>query len=227
MPGITQRVLSLTCHCCRHIVIALPAATPSRSRGVPGIAPSATPAPSIQKLIDADSNQLPAGVPTRADPSEPQAVRMVNRRSRAIDETGHRGVTHRADYLIERFRVRYGFGGGWTCGCPDFAAHDACRHTREAAGRYRAQTLIAAYLEAGAPRHLHHQTLSRSTHMQETAAMTWSRLKDKLRAHGMPGWSDNLRERQSRDEFALQLATWEGEGGRTATPATQRKYLTA
>jgi hypothetical protein len=114
---------------------------------------------------------------------------MLKRRARAVAETGHRGITQRGDYLIERFRVRYEFGGGWSCGCADFAASDACRHTREAAGRYIAQTLIAAHLEAGAPRHFHHQTLSRSTHLQDPSAMTWRRLKKKLRAHRMPGWS--------------------------------------
>jgi hypothetical protein len=45
-------------------------------------------------------------------------------------------------YLIDRFRVGYQFGGGWTCGCADFAATDACRHTREAAGRHAAQLKI-------------------------------------------------------------------------------------
>jgi hypothetical protein len=79
---------------------------------------------------------------------------MLNRRSQAPDETGHRGITDRADYLIDRFRVRYEFGGGWTCGCADFAASDACRHTREAAGRYIAQALNPAHLEARAPRTL-------------------------------------------------------------------------
>ena len=79
---------------------------------------------------------------------------MLNRRFRGTDEAGHRGVTERADYLIDRFRVSCAFGGGWTCGCADFAASDACRHTREAAGRYIAQALIAAHLEVGAPRTL-------------------------------------------------------------------------
>ena len=151
---------------------------------------------------------------------------MLNRRARAADETGHRGVTQRADYLIERFRVRYEFGGGWSCGCADFARSDACRHTREAAGRYIAQTLIAAHLQAGAPRHLHHLTLGRETYMQDTTAMTWNRLREKLRAHGMPGWRTELPERAPRDETAVQLATWEGEGGRTAALPVQRRYIT-
>jgi hypothetical protein len=79
---------------------------------------------------------------------------MLNRRFRGTDEAGHRGVTERTDYLIDRFRVRYAFGGGWACGCADFAAADACRHTREAAGRYIAQALIAAHLDIGAARTL-------------------------------------------------------------------------
>src|SRR4051812_25894667 len=79
---------------------------------------------------------------------------MLNRRFRATDVAGQRGVTERADCLIDRFHVRYAFGGGWTCGCADFAASDACRNSREAAGRHVAQALIAAHLAVGAPRTL-------------------------------------------------------------------------
>jgi hypothetical protein len=57
--------------------------------------------------------------------------------------TGRRGAIERADYLIDRFSVGYQYGGGWTCGCADFAASDACRHTRVAAGRHAAQLKIA------------------------------------------------------------------------------------
>jgi hypothetical protein len=83
-----------------------------------------------------------------------QNASMSIDRSQRVDESGHRGVTDRADYLIDRFRVHYEFGGGWTCRCADFAASDACRHTREGTGRYIAQTLIAAHVKAGAPRTL-------------------------------------------------------------------------
>ncbi len=62
---------------------------------------------------------------------------------------GKRGVIDRSEYLIDRFRVRYAFGGGWTCSCADFVAHDACKHTREAAGRRAAQARIAEHLKAG------------------------------------------------------------------------------
>jgi hypothetical protein len=55
----------------------------------------------------------------------------------------------RANYLIDRFRVGYQFGGGWTCGCADFAALDACRHTREAAGRLAAQAQIKERISKG------------------------------------------------------------------------------
>jgi hypothetical protein len=79
---------------------------------------------------------------------------MLTDRSKTFEEPGHRGVADRADYLIERFRVRYAFGGGWTCRCADFAASNICRHTREAAGRRTAQALIAAHLEVGARRSL-------------------------------------------------------------------------
>jgi hypothetical protein len=66
------------------------------------------------------------------------------------DRTGRRGAIERADYLIDRFRVRYEFGGGWACGCADFAARDACKHTREAAGRHAAQVKIAEHIRNGA-----------------------------------------------------------------------------
>jgi hypothetical protein len=52
----------------------------------------------------------------------------------------------RASYLIDRFHVNYAFGGGWTCGCQEFASHDSCKHTREAAGRRAAQLRIMQYL---------------------------------------------------------------------------------
>jgi hypothetical protein len=62
--------------------------------------------------------------------------------------------------------------------------------------------------------------------MLESHTMTWSRLKEKLRAHGMPGWCDELPERAPPDENSGQLATWEGEGGRTAAPPTRRTFTT-
>jgi hypothetical protein len=65
------------------------------------------------------------------------------------DPTGRRGAVERADYLIDRFRVGYQFGGGWACGCADFAASDACRHTREAAGRLAAQMRIIEHVKKG------------------------------------------------------------------------------
>lgn len=36
--------------------------------------------------------------------------------------------------------------------------------------------------------------------------MTWQRLKDKLRAHGVKGWSDELSDSVSRRESADPLA---------------------
>ncbi len=63
--------------------------------------------------------------------------------------SGGRGTIEHADYLIDRFRVAYRFGGGWSCGCADFAASDACRHTREAAGRRAAQSRIAERIRRG------------------------------------------------------------------------------
>jgi hypothetical protein len=54
------------------------------------------------------------------------------------DSTGLRGTTDRASYLIDRFRIIYEFGGGWTCGCREFASQDSCKHTREVGIKYRA-----------------------------------------------------------------------------------------
>lgn len=59
---------------------------------------------------------------------------------------GLRGKTDRASYLIDRFRVAYEFGGGWSCGCREFALRDSCKHTREADGRRSAQRRITEYL---------------------------------------------------------------------------------
>jgi hypothetical protein len=59
-----------------------------------------------------------------------------------VDGAGRRGVVDRAEYLIDRFRVRYEFGGGWRCVCAEFVAADSCKHTREAAGRRAAQAKI-------------------------------------------------------------------------------------
>lgn len=67
--------------------------------------------------------------------------------------TTHRQNVADADYLIDRFRVRHD-SNMWTCGCDEFVASNACRHTREAAGRHMAQPLITAYLQAGASRTL-------------------------------------------------------------------------
>lgn len=62
---------------------------------------------------------------------------------------GGRGTLERASYLIDRFRVGYQFGGGWTCGCADFARSGACRHTREGAGRLAAQREIIERIRKG------------------------------------------------------------------------------
>jgi hypothetical protein len=69
--------------------------------------------------------------------------------SAPVSGAATRGAVERADYLIDRFRVQYAFGGGWTCKCADFVAHDACKHTREAAGRRAAQAQIAQHLKGG------------------------------------------------------------------------------
>jgi hypothetical protein len=50
--------------------------------------------------------------------------------------------------MVDRFRVVFESGGGWNCACADFLSSNACRHTREAAGRRAAQARIAALLAA-------------------------------------------------------------------------------
>jgi|GEM_PF-1054417 len=62
---------------------------------------------------------------------------------------GRRGAVERAEYLIDRFKVAYEYGGGWTCGCAEFARSDACKHTREAGGRLAAQMRINDHLRRG------------------------------------------------------------------------------
>ena len=66
-------------------------------------------------------------------------------------DAGLRGEIVRDSYLIDRFRVVYEFGGGWACGCREFALQDACKHTREAVGRRAAQRQIVEHLARGRP----------------------------------------------------------------------------
>lgn len=58
--------------------------------------------------------------------------------------------------------------------------------------------------------------------MHETTPMTWERLKEKLRAHGVPGWRDEL-PRVPQEEDTAPLANWESEGGSTAAPPVRGK----
>jgi hypothetical protein len=143
------RRIALTCEGSRQIVVILASGHPATRCVLARTHRSATPAPSV--TTHANSNRLRAGVPLRA---RARSALVLKDRSKAFEEPGHRGLTDRADYLIERFRVRYAFGGGWTCGCAEFATSSVCRHTREAAGRRTAQALIAAHLQVGAPRTL-------------------------------------------------------------------------
>jgi hypothetical protein len=55
----------------------------------------------------------------------------------------------RSEYLIERFRVVFEFGGGWHCECADYAASNACKHSREAAGMRAAQVRISNHVATG------------------------------------------------------------------------------
>ena len=61
-----------------------------------------------------------------------------------------------------------------------------------------------------------------TAHRSHPLAMTWERLKEKLRAHGVPGWGDELPASVPRNENAFQLARWESEGGSRANPSAQQ-----
>jgi hypothetical protein len=50
-------------------------------------------------------------------------------------------------------------------------------------------------------------------HMQATTPMTWERLKEKLRAHGMPGWRDEQPRPTLQDASTVQLGASESESG--------------
>jgi hypothetical protein len=65
-----------------------------------------------------------------------------------MENTGRGGSMVRSLYLIDRFRVVFESGGGWNCACADFVSSNACRHTREAAGRLAAQAQIAKRVAA-------------------------------------------------------------------------------
>jgi hypothetical protein len=63
-----------------------------------------------------------------------------------VKNQGHgKPIVHR-EYLIDRFKVTFETGGGWHCACSDFGSSNACRHTREAAGRRAAQSQIARHI---------------------------------------------------------------------------------
>jgi hypothetical protein len=58
--------------------------------------------------------------------------------------------------------------------------------------------------------------------MYETKLMTWERLKEKLGAHGVPGWCTEL-PRVPKEENTAHLSSWESEGGSTAAASARRK----
>jgi hypothetical protein len=73
-------------------------------------------------------------------------------RESGMENTGRGGSVVRSLYLIDRFRVVFEWGGGWNCACADFVSSNACRHTREAAGRRAAQAEIAERVAEGRSR---------------------------------------------------------------------------
>ncbi len=66
-----------------------------------------------------------------------------------MEKRGSVGAIVRSEYLIDRFRVVFESGGGWHCGCAEFASSDACAHSREAAGMRAAQAQILGHVASG------------------------------------------------------------------------------
>jgi hypothetical protein len=66
-----------------------------------------------------------------------------------MEEHGRAAAIVRSAYLIDRFRVVFESGGGWHCGCAEFASLNACAHSREAAGMRAAQARIVDHVAAG------------------------------------------------------------------------------
>src|SRR5689334_11921776 len=83
---------------------------------------------------------------TRAGSQSSDAVQTGG--SMEMENTGRGGAVVRSLYLIDRFRVVFEWGGGWNCACADFVSSNACRHTREAAGRRTAQAQISERVAA-------------------------------------------------------------------------------
>lgn len=50
-------------------------------------------------------------------------------------------------------------------------------------------------------------------HLEGSPMMSWERLKEKLRAHGVPGRCDEASATVARPEGRDQLAAWDNEGG--------------
>jgi hypothetical protein len=78
----------------------------------------------------------------------PRAVELT-RSPPVADLSGRRTKGH-VDFMIDGFRVGYEFAGGCRCVCPEFAARESCKHTREVVGRLAAQRRIAEHLSQGA-----------------------------------------------------------------------------
>jgi hypothetical protein len=62
---------------------------------------------------------------------------------RRVEDSGRGSSIARSEYLIDRFRVVFESGGGWHCVCTDYILTNACKHSREAAGRRAAQSRIS------------------------------------------------------------------------------------
>ena len=66
-----------------------------------------------------------------------------------MENRGRGNAIVRSEYLIDRFRVVFETGGGWSCECAEFVSSNECRHTREAAGMRVAQDQIKVRVATG------------------------------------------------------------------------------
>lgn len=108
-----------------------------------------------------------------------------------MENTGRGGSIVRSAYLIDGFRVAFEHGGGWHCVCADFVSSNACRHTREAAGRRAAQAQIAERVKA-ARSHLI-EPVTRAQHERERRSNARHKTQHRRRAEDrrdvLPDWS--------------------------------------
>jgi hypothetical protein len=89
-----------------------------------------------------------------------------------MEKSGRAGAIVRSEYLIDRFRVVFETGGGWHCGCAEFASTNACAHTREAAGMRAAQAQIVEHVATSRSQFAQNAWSSRASPSPVASAVT-------------------------------------------------------